>query len=153
MSALEIALDVLVAVLLLVGCLMSLTAGLGLIRLPDILSRMHAATKPQVLGLLCMLLAVVISSRTWSLLPLALLGWTLMLLTAPVSAHMVGRSSYRTKHVRDEDLMRDDLADALEAADAAESGQSGQPGQLGQPGQPGWDDDGHGRSRPAGPRD
>lgn len=121
MNPMEVVLDVLVAVLLLVGCLMSLTAGLGLIRLPDILSRMHAATKPQVLGLLCMLLAVVINARDWSMLPLALLGWALMLLTAPVSAHMVGRSSYRTKHVHDEDLVDDDLAAALEAADSQDA--------------------------------
>lgn len=113
-------LDLIVAALLLVGCLMSLTAGLGLIRLPDILARMHAATKPQVLGLLCVLLAVVIADRAWSLLPLAVLAWVLMLLTAPVSAHMVGRSSYRTKHVDQETLLRDDLAEALQAADARE---------------------------------
>lgn len=122
MDTVDLVLDIVVGVLLLVGCLMSLTAGLGLIRLPDVLSRMHAATKPQVLGLLCMLLAVVINSREWSLLPLALLGWGLMLLTAPVSAHMVGRSSYRTKHVLDETLIADDLAAALDEADTAESG-------------------------------
>ncbi|MDN5572558.1 MAG: monovalent cation/H(+) antiporter subunit G [Micrococcales bacterium] len=121
MDPMDLVLDILVGVLLLVGCLMSLTAGLGLIRLPDVLSRMHAATKPQVLGLLCMLLAVVIHSREWTLLPLALLGWALMLLTAPVSAHMVGRSSYRTKHVLDETLIADDLAAALDEADTAES--------------------------------
>ena len=57
MDPMDLVLDIVVGVLLLVGCLMSLTAGLGLIRLPDVLSRMHAATKPQVLGLLCMLLA------------------------------------------------------------------------------------------------
>ena len=121
MDIMDLVLDIVVGVLLLVGCLMSLTAGLGLIRLPDVLSRMHAATKPQVLGLLCMLLAVVIHSREWSLLPLALLGWGLMLLTAPVSAHMVGRSSYRTKHVVDDTLIADDLAEALDAAEGSES--------------------------------
>lgn len=121
MDIMDLVLDIVVGVLLLVGCLMSLTAGLGLIRLPDVLSRMHAATKPQVLGLLCMLLAVVIHSREWSLLPLALLGWSLMLLTAPVSAHMVGRSSYRTKHVVDDTLIADDLAEALDAAEGSES--------------------------------
>ena len=49
MDPMDLVLDIVVGVLLLVGCLMSLTAGLGLIRLPDVLSRMHAATKPQVL--------------------------------------------------------------------------------------------------------
>ena len=45
MDPMDLVLDIVVGVLLLVGCLMSLTAGLGLIRLPDVLSRMHAATQ------------------------------------------------------------------------------------------------------------
>ena len=121
MTGVEGVTDVVAVVLLLLGAFLCLTAGLGLVRFPDVLTRMHAGTKPQVLGLLCMLLAVVINSREWTLLPLALLGWALMLLTAPVSAHMVGRSSYRTKHVLDETLIADDLAAALDEADTAES--------------------------------
>ncbi|MDO5618611.1 monovalent cation/H(+) antiporter subunit G [Kocuria sp.] len=109
----DLVLDVIGSVLLLVGCLMSLAAGLGLVRLPDVLTRMHAATKPQVLGLLCVLLAVVIINRAWELFPLAMLGWVFMLLTAPVNAHMVGRASYRSKHVKEEGVTKDELALAL----------------------------------------
>lgn len=52
--------DVLTAVLLLVGALLSLLAAIGLMRFDDLLSRMHAGTKPQVLGLICVMLAVAI---------------------------------------------------------------------------------------------
>lgn len=120
-DALYVVRDVLTAVCLLAGSFLALVAAIGIARFDNLFGRMHAATKPQVLGLLCMLLAVVIHSREWTLLPLALLGWALMLLTAPVSAHMVGRSSYRTKHVLDETLIADDLAAALDEADTAES--------------------------------
>lgn len=109
----DLLLDIIGSILLLVGCLMSFAAGLGLVRLPDVLTRMHAATKPQVLGLLCVLLAVVVMNRSWELLPLAMLGWVFMLLTAPVNAHMVGRASYRSKHVKEEGVTKDELSQAL----------------------------------------
>ncbi|HEX5200436.1 MAG TPA: monovalent cation/H(+) antiporter subunit G, partial [Actinoplanes sp.] len=44
--------DILAGACLVSGALLSLAAGVGLLRFPDLLSRMHAATKPQVLGLL-----------------------------------------------------------------------------------------------------
>ena len=47
--------DVTAAVLVLSGSLLALTAAIGVVRFPDTLSRMHAATKPQVLGLLLVL--------------------------------------------------------------------------------------------------
>lgn len=106
--------DVVGSVLLVVGCLMSCAAGLGLVRLPDVLTRMHAAAKPQVLGLLCVLLAVVMLNRAWELFPLAMLGWVFMLLTAPVNAHMVGRASYRSKHINEKGVVKDELAVALQ---------------------------------------
>jgi len=44
--------DVVAFACLLAGAALCLTAGLGLVRFPDVLSRMHAGTKPQVLGVL-----------------------------------------------------------------------------------------------------
>ncbi len=86
-------LDGTAAVFMVIGGLMSLAAGVGLVRFPDLHSRMHAATKPQVLGLLMMLLSAGIMWRSWSWLAICLLVWSLMLLTAPVSAHVVGRAA------------------------------------------------------------
>ncbi|GAA1183664.1 monovalent cation/H(+) antiporter subunit G [Nesterenkonia xinjiangensis] len=107
-------LDAVAAVFLVIGGLMSLAAGIGLVRLPDLHSRMHAATKPQVLGLLSLLLAAAITWRSWSGLVLVLLAWGLQILTAPASAHVVGRAGYRTKHFKSEQLAQDELARAVD---------------------------------------
>ena len=109
-------LEICVAVLLIFGALLSLSAAIGLLRFPDLLSRMHAGTKPQVLGLLCLLLAVALQIRRWELLPILLIAWIFQLLTAPVSAHMVGRAGYRTKRLRKDLLSTDELDEVVERA-------------------------------------
>jgi multicomponent Na+:H+ antiporter subunit G len=83
----------------------------GLLRFPDLLSRMHAATKPQVLGLLLILTgAAPRLQNTIDVTTLVLVG-LFQLATAPVSAHMVGRAVYRAGHIRPDDLLVDELAD------------------------------------------
>ncbi|MGO3152763.1 MAG: monovalent cation/H(+) antiporter subunit G [Galactobacter sp.] len=111
--------DVIVSVLMIVGCLMSLGAAIGLLRFGDILSRMHAATKPQVLGLACLLAAVAVHQSMWSWLPILVLIFVLQALTAPVSAHMVGRAAYRSKHLDSGTLVSDDLAEVVQYAEEA----------------------------------
>lgn len=118
----DLVLDVLAGICLILGCLMSLTAAVGLLRFPDLMSRMHAATKPQVLGLLLMLAAVGIQSRSWILVPLLAAAWIFQALTAPVSAHMVGRAGYRTRHLRKDTLSGDDLDDVVARAAAGAPG-------------------------------
>ena len=105
--------DLIVGILMLGGALMSLAAAIGLTRFPDLMSRMHAATKPQVLGLLLFLLALAVQFESWVLLPVLAVCWLFMMLTAPVSAHMVGRAGYRTKHLRRELLTIDELDDVV----------------------------------------
>lgn len=112
--------EVIVAILLVLGCLMSLAAGIGLLRFPDLLSRMHAATKPQVLGLLCLLVAVAIKAHQWVWVPVLVLVWVLQAITAPVGAHMVGRAAYRSKHLKQDTLVQDDLAAVVASAQATE---------------------------------
>lgn len=109
-------LDVLTAVCLLLGALMSLAAAIGLLRFPDLMSRMHAATKPQVLGLLLMLTAMGLQLRAWPVVPILLVAWLFQLLTVPVSAHMVGRAGYRTKHRRPDMLSVDELEQVVAEA-------------------------------------
>jgi len=108
--------DTVTAVFLVAGALMSLAAAVGLLRFPDLLSRMHAATKPQVLGLFLLLAAIGLQMRTWWVWPVLLVAWIFQLLTVPVSAHMVGRSGYRTKHMHRELLSSDDLEAVVQKA-------------------------------------
>ncbi|MGP0224346.1 MULTISPECIES: monovalent cation/H(+) antiporter subunit G [unclassified Paenarthrobacter] len=115
-TGVDAVIDVLTAVFLVVGALMSLGAAIGLLRFPDLMSRMHAATKPQVLGLFLMLASIGLQMRTWWVWPVLLVAWIFQLLTAPVSAHMVGRSAYRTKHGHRELLTKDELEAVVQRA-------------------------------------
>ncbi len=110
-------LDVLTGLCLVLGSLMSLGAAIGLVRFPDLLSRLHAGTKPQVFGLMLLLLGLGLHSRDWALAPVLLIALLMQLLTIPISAHMLGRSGYRNKHFLAEDLEHDDLRTVIEAAD------------------------------------
>ena len=101
-TGVDAVIDAVTAVLLIVGALMSLGAAIGLLRFPDLMSRMHAATKPQVLGLFLVLAAIGLQMREWWVWPILAVAWIFQLLTVPVSAHMVGRAGYRTKHLHPE---------------------------------------------------
>lgn len=109
-------LDLVGAALVLLGCFLCFSAALGILRFPDVVSRMHAATKPQTLGLILLAGGVELSLRTWASFGTLVLIAALQLATAPVSAHLVGRTVYRTDQVRHDLLVRDDLATDLERA-------------------------------------
>ena len=98
------------------GAFLSLAAGVGLLRFPDALSRLHAATKPQILGLVFVLFAVAIADRSWATLLTLVPVLVFQMLTAPISAHMVGRAGYRTGNIRVGSLIIDELDDAVEQA-------------------------------------
>lgn len=109
--------NVVAAVLLLAGASLCLAAAVGLVRFPDVLSRMHSATKPQTLGLLLIVTGVGLVLRTWSAWGILSLVFVMQLLTAPVAAHMVGRAAYRSGQVDEDRLLRDELAEALRKAE------------------------------------
>jgi len=108
--------DVASAACLLGGALLAFAAGVGLVRFPELLARMHSATKPQVLGLILVLIGLALRLRTgpavWMLAFVAIF----QLLTAPVASHMVGRAGYRTGKVRSELLVVDELTADQDAA-------------------------------------
>jgi multicomponent Na+:H+ antiporter subunit G len=99
----------------------------GLLRFPDLMSRMHAATKPQVLGLFLLLSAVGLQMRSWWVWPVLIVAWIFQLLTVPVSAHMVGRAGYRTKHLHPELLSSDELEAVVQQAAGKSGDTDGEP--------------------------
>jgi multicomponent Na+:H+ antiporter subunit G len=111
--------DVLSAACLLAGCALSLIAAIGLVRFPDLFSRMHAGTKPQVLGLLLILVGVGLRLRDWTDIGMLLAVAMFQLLTAPVAAHMIGRAAYRRGAVRQDTLLVDELTPALASDDGS----------------------------------
>ncbi len=105
-------LDVASAVLLIAGALQCCLGALGVLRLPSLLSRMQAATKPQTLGLLLILAGAALRVPLDSAVTLLLVA-VFQLITAPVIAQLVGRSAYRSGAVRPEILVVDELADRM----------------------------------------
>ena len=102
--------DLAAAVLLLTGCFFALVASIGVLRLPDLLSRMHAATKPQVLGLMLVVAGLGLRLREpWALGVLVLIV-ALQMATSVVASHMVGRAAFRAGQVREDLLVVDELS-------------------------------------------
>ncbi|MEU2069148.1 monovalent cation/H(+) antiporter subunit G [Streptomyces anulatus] len=101
------------AALLLVGAAICLLGVIGMIRLPDVLSRSHAATKPQTLGMILVLAGVALRLRGgMELATLGLIAFFQML-TGPVASHLVARSAYRTGQIEHGDLLFDELDEQL----------------------------------------
>jgi multicomponent Na+:H+ antiporter subunit G len=90
----EVFTQVVVGVLVVAGGLFSLVAAIGVVRLPDILVRMHASTKAGTLGAGLILLAVAVFFRAGDISARAGAGIAFLLLTAPVAAHMIARAAY-----------------------------------------------------------
>lgn len=111
-------LDVISALCIIGAALLSLAAGLGALRFPDLLSRMHAASKPQLFGLVLVMFAVGLQTLHWGPISTMILIVLFQLFTVPVAAHMIGRAGYRTKHLRRSMLYRDELDDAVARAHA-----------------------------------
>jgi multicomponent Na+:H+ antiporter subunit G len=106
-------------VLVLLGALLCLTASVGLLRLRDVPSRLHAATKPQVLGLMLICLAIALSLRSWPVVATLVPVVLFQLATAPLSAHMVARAAYRNGTFDENALFSDELRDAQETPPAS----------------------------------
>jgi multicomponent Na+:H+ antiporter subunit G len=88
----------LVAFLVLAGALFMFVSALGLVRLPDLHSRMHSATKAGSLGVGCIFLAAALHFGDRTVSTRAALVVLLVFLTAPVAAHMIARAAYIAGH-------------------------------------------------------
>ena len=101
--------DLITAVLLLIGASFLLLAGVGVLRMPDVFSRMQAATKASTLGVMCVLLAVAVHFNNLGITMRAVAASVFFLLTAPVTAHLIGRASYFLGVPMWEGTVRDEL--------------------------------------------
>ncbi|GAB2693582.1 multicomponent Na+:H+ antiporter subunit G [Microbacterium marinum] len=105
--------------LILAGALLCLTAAIGLLRFRDVPTRLHAATKPQVLGLLLIVIAVGIELQSWAAVAFLVPVMLIQFATAPLSAHMVGRQAYRNGTIDRQELYADELDAAKQTPPAA----------------------------------
>lgn len=100
--------DITSGTLLILGASFAFFAAVGVVRFPDVLTRMHAATKPQTFGLLLILAGLALRIESLGDLTLVAVVALFQLLTAPVSAHMVGRAAFRADQVDRDALVVDE---------------------------------------------
>lgn len=96
-------------VLLVIGVAFTLIGSIGLVRLPDFYTRMHAPTKATTLGVSSILAAavLVLPGHPFALAAKAALVIVFLFLTAPIGAHMMARTARHggikpTPNTRDE---------------------------------------------------
>lgn len=102
-----------VTVLLVCGALFSLAAAIGINRFPDLYTRMHAASKAGTVGSGLLLLAVGIDAFELSVFARAAIGFCFVIMTAPVSAHLLAKVAhhvgYRLAKITVKDEMKANL--------------------------------------------
>jgi multicomponent Na+:H+ antiporter subunit G len=89
--------ELILSILILTGCLFILIAALGLFRLGDLYSRMHATTKATSFGILLLMAGVVLFFSAWIVLLKAVLIIFFIYLTAPLAAHSIASSFHRDR--------------------------------------------------------
>ncbi|AUX75615.1 monovalent cation/H(+) antiporter subunit G [Sinorhizobium fredii] len=86
---------ILVAILIVAGAGFSLLAALGLLRFPDLYTRMHAASKAGTVGSGLLLVASGLHSLDPAIFVRALAGFVFLVLTAPISAHLLAKAAHQ----------------------------------------------------------
>jgi len=106
-----------VAVCLVIGVFFTVVGSFGLIKLPDVYCRMHAATKASTLGLAAFLCAAFFRLGTHEIGIKTFVAILFAYLTAPVGAHMIAQSAYKRRVKMWENSVCDELDPDYEEAD------------------------------------
>jgi multicomponent Na+:H+ antiporter subunit G len=85
--------DYLSAALLIIGGVFFLAGTLGLLRFPDVYTRLHALTKADNVGLGLMIAGLAVQAESWAVVGKLLLIWVLVLLAGASVAHLVARGA------------------------------------------------------------
>jgi multicomponent Na+:H+ antiporter subunit G len=108
--------------LILLGASLLLLASVGVVRMPDLFTRMQTASKASTLGVACMLLAAAVHFSNVSVTSRALAAVTFFFLTAPVTAHLIARAAYSVGTPLWEDTVIDELRGHYDGGGRAEEG-------------------------------
>jgi len=86
--------EITIGILASFGAIFVLLAAIGLIRMPDTYLRISVTTKAATLGIGLLLVAAAVFFKDLSITTKVLAIILFILLTAPVSAHLIGRAAY-----------------------------------------------------------
>lgn len=101
--------DIIIAILSTIGACAILIASIGILRMPDFYLRLSVTVKAATLGSGLLLLSAAIYFPQVSVTTKAVAIIFFLILTAPVSAHMIGRAAYFIGTPLWKGTIRDDL--------------------------------------------
>ncbi len=113
--------EVIGAASLLIGAFFMIVASLGLVRLPDVYTRIHAATKATTFGMGGILITTILAFQDPEVTTQSVLALSFLFLTAPVAAHLIARAAYKKGPDLCSDTTIDEYGPYLEKPDAEES--------------------------------
>lgn len=87
------AIDIIATVLLIAGAVFFLAGTLGLLRFPDVYTRLHALTKADNLGLGLMIAGLALEAESLAVAGKLVLIWGLVLLSGASVAHLIARGA------------------------------------------------------------
>ena len=114
-----------VAVIL--GVILCVLSAVGVMRMPDVYIRLQVASKASSLGVALLMLGVALHFNELSVTVRALLVVVFLFLTAPVTAHVIGRAAYITRTPLAPGTSPDELAGAYDAETGRLAGVEGRP--------------------------
>jgi multicomponent Na+:H+ antiporter subunit G len=117
----------LVFVIAALGSALMAVAALGLLRMPDFATRMHASSKAGTLGASLVLIAAAVHFGEASIGVRTLLVGLFLLLTAPVASHVIARAAYRIGVQLSPETVVDELAEAVRLEDRRDAGDNAAP--------------------------
>lgn len=116
--------ELIATILILIGTVFCFLSAVGLIRLPDVYTRSHAASKSATIGVLFTLVGTFIFFIVEDTFSIRLfLGILFVFLTSPVASHVIVRSAYRSKVKLADISVQDDLKDVIKEEDPSTSPQ------------------------------
>ncbi|SEA95735.1 multicomponent Na+:H+ antiporter subunit G [Thalassobacillus cyri] len=107
--------DIIISLSLLIGTFFIFSASIGMLRFPDLFTRLHAVTKGSTLGIAGIMIGAflflyvehgIVSGKL-------ILGMIFVMMTAPVSGHMISRAGYHNGVKLWDKSVRDDYAEAV----------------------------------------
>lgn len=100
--------------LVLCGGILAVLAAVGIVRLPDVPTRMHASTKSGALGVMSIMTAAALYFGSGYVAAKVTAIIAFIVLTAPVAAHAIGRASYLMGVPLWDGTVKDELAQAYD---------------------------------------
>lgn len=108
--------NILVGLLIIIGALFTLFASLGVLRFPDLYTRMHAASKAGVFGSGLILIGLALHADDVAISLRAILAILFLILTTPISAHLLAKAAYAVGYRPWDGTAHDEMRNALDQA-------------------------------------